>query len=99
MFLSYKAALALFGATPYDLPRRLDIQSFIGWLEEEFESLGDVMKTANDNCAMICSDGFAKFLEHENHLLFDRMVGKKFKFPKDLGSHSPGDPQSPGTIK
>lgn len=30
LFISYKAMLALFGATPYDLPHRLDLRSFVG---------------------------------------------------------------------
>lgn len=57
------------------------------------------MKTANDNCAMIYCEGFAKFLEYENCLLFDRMAGKNFKFAKDLSSHGSENPLSLETIR
>lgn len=42
------------------------------------------MKTANDNFMMVFCEGFAKFLENENRLLFDRMAGKILNSPRIL---------------
>lgn len=95
----YKEVLGEFGAEPYDLSSIMNAENFLGWLLEEFGSLSKVITTSQDNCAMICCDGFAKLIEDEAPELFTRLSGKKFKFPADLGSRSPRSSESVEVIK
>lgn len=65
VYEGYKTMLGVFGAEPYDLPSALNAEIFLSWLLDEFGSLSEVISAAQDNCAMICCDGFAKLIEYE----------------------------------
>lgn len=69
-----------FGAEPYDLPSELSIESFLSWIEGEFSSLQKIFTIAWDNFAMVCCEGFGRFLEAEVENLADRLAGPGFNF-------------------
>lgn len=90
IFSTYSNALKQFGAEPYALSEILSIENFVTWVEGEFSSLGEIFTIAVDNFAMVCCDGFVRFLETEEEALTGCHAGPGFSFSnfEDLAASS-----------
>ncbi|KAF8662243.1 hypothetical protein HU200_056445 [Digitaria exilis] len=88
IFDSYSSSLKQFGATPYSLPKDLNIDNFLSWIEEEFAGLGDVFSIAGDNFALTCTDGLGRFLEKEDKQLLLRVSDFWNAYGRDMAKDS-----------
>lgn len=81
LFTKYAKVLNHLGVVTTEEPKSFDIKSCLEWLEEEIDSLEDVLTVFGDNCVMLGSEAILMVMEIEGDQLLDKLSDKGYQFP------------------